>query len=106
MSSMGGVDAQGNKQEPSCTCLTEQGTRYEITQPECRTVARHGQPYNPYKMPSVPPAAMPAAPAVQSSAPSSPSSAIVGYKSGERGDVFPQNPAQTIGGYTGPTTTL
>lgn len=49
MSSMGGRGADGKHREPSCTCLTEQGTRYELTQPECRTVARHGQPYNPYK---------------------------------------------------------
>lgn len=106
MSSMGGIDAQGNKQDPSCTCLTEQGTRYEITQPECRTVARHGQPYNPYKMPAVQPAAMSAMPAVDAVAAPGPSSAVVGYKPGQRADVFPQNPAKTIGGYTPPTSTL
>lgn len=48
-SSGGGVDAQGEDRGPSCTCLTEQGTRYEIPEPQCRTVARHGMPYNPYR---------------------------------------------------------
>jgi len=49
MSSLAGEDADGQQREPSCTCLTEQGTRYELSQPECRTVARHGMPYNPYR---------------------------------------------------------
>ncbi|PZU29333.1 MAG: hypothetical protein DI584_03115 [Stenotrophomonas sp.] len=31
---------------------------------------------------------------------------VIGYTPGERGDVFPQNPAKTISGYTPPTTTL
>lgn len=29
--------------------MTEQGTRYDLSQPECRTLARHGPAYNPYK---------------------------------------------------------
>lgn len=49
MSSLEGRAADGSRLDASCTCLTEQGTRYELSQPECRTVARHGQPYNPYK---------------------------------------------------------
>lgn len=49
MSSLGGADAYGNHSEPSCTCLTEQGTRYELSQPECRTLARYGSVYNPYR---------------------------------------------------------
>ncbi len=48
MSSMGGVNAQGKHAEPSCTCLTEQGTSYELDQPTCRFVARRGQ-YEPYR---------------------------------------------------------
>ena len=49
MSSPGGEAADGSYKEPSCTCLTEQGTRYTLSQPECRTVARYGTPYNPYR---------------------------------------------------------
>lgn len=49
MSSPGGEAADGSYKEPSCTCLTEQGTRYQLSQPECRTVARHGMEYNPYR---------------------------------------------------------
>lgn len=45
----GGLDAQGEERGPSCTCLTEQGTKYDISEPECRRVARWGQPYNPYR---------------------------------------------------------
>lgn len=29
--------------------MTEQATRYEISQPECRRIARQGPIYNPYK---------------------------------------------------------
>lgn len=35
----------------SCTCLTEQGTRYEMQAGICRHLARHGAPYNPFKQP-------------------------------------------------------
>lgn len=49
MSSPGGTDAQGEFKGPSCTCLTEQGTAYDIGEPECRRVARFGMPYNPYR---------------------------------------------------------
>ncbi len=52
MSGMDGLDAYGDRKEASCTCLTEQGTKYEISQPECRTLARFGPPYNPYKAPA------------------------------------------------------
>lgn len=48
MSSMGGQNAQGKDAEPSCTCLTEQGTNYVIDEPTCRFVARRGQ-YEPYR---------------------------------------------------------
>ncbi|MEN5370361.1 zonular occludens toxin domain-containing protein [Luteimonas sp. TWI406] len=49
MSSSGGIDANGKRKGPSCGCLTEQGTRYELGPAECRTVARDGMPYNPYR---------------------------------------------------------
>lgn len=49
MSSMAGNDGNGNYREASCTCVTEQGTAYDITQPECRTLARYGPVYNPYR---------------------------------------------------------
>ncbi len=49
LSSMPGEDAQGYNGEPTCTCVTEQGTLYRISQPECRTVARRGPVYNPYR---------------------------------------------------------
>ncbi|UXB38958.1 zonular occludens toxin domain-containing protein [Stenotrophomonas maltophilia] len=49
MSSLEGLDAQGVHQEASCRCLTEQGTAYDLSQPECRTIARNGPVYNPYR---------------------------------------------------------
>ncbi|WP_149193474.1 zonular occludens toxin domain-containing protein [Luteimonas suaedae] len=49
MSGEGGVDANGEWREAGCTCLTEQGTQYDIGQGECRRVARRGMPYNPYR---------------------------------------------------------
>lgn len=48
MSSLSGVNAQGMQVEPTCTCVTEQGTNYELDQPTCRFVARRGQ-YEPYR---------------------------------------------------------
>ncbi len=49
MSSQSGRDGQGRQTEGGCTCMTEQGTAYDISQPECRTIARYGGVYNPYK---------------------------------------------------------
>lgn len=48
-----GIDAEGQVQPASCTCMTEQGTRYYIRADDggglCRAVARHGPSYNPYR---------------------------------------------------------
>ena len=49
MSSLEGLDAQGVRQEGGCRCLTEQGTTYDLSEPECRTLARNGPVYNPYR---------------------------------------------------------
>jgi zona occludens toxin len=48
-SSEAGSDANGEWKEASCTCLTEQSTRYDISQGECRRLAKQGGVYNPYK---------------------------------------------------------
>ena len=50
MSSKPGKDANGDHSEGSCTCLTEQATTYDISEPECRRLAARGQVYNPYRV--------------------------------------------------------
>lgn len=52
----------------SCSCVTEQGTRYVIPEAQCRALARWGPPYNPFKAPTVAPAQV-AASGVQGPAP-------------------------------------
>jgi hypothetical protein len=47
MSSLGGENGLGGHDEPSCNCVTEQGSRYDLDEPTCRYVARRGQ-YEPY----------------------------------------------------------
>lgn len=64
MSSSNGVDANGDHTDGSCTCLTEQGTSYDLSDGECRRIARMGQVYNPYRVVSmqvqgIPPAPVP-----------------------------------------------
>lgn len=49
MASGPGRNAAGEWQEGGCHCVTEQGTRYDIGEGECRRVARWGMPYNPYR---------------------------------------------------------
>lgn len=44
---MSSVPTASDPREASCTCMTEQGTRYDLPQPMCRTLARNGAPYNP-----------------------------------------------------------
>lgn len=66
---MSSQPAEGDSGESSCSCMTEQGTRYELSLPECRRVARHGTPYNPYKQPPAFPAAAPGPMPAQAPAP-------------------------------------
>ncbi|WP_313242389.1 zonular occludens toxin domain-containing protein [Stenotrophomonas sp.] len=47
MSTGAGADGAGVIREPSCSCLTEQGTRYEMGFAECTHIARSGQ-YEPF----------------------------------------------------------
>lgn len=50
MASGAGEDATGKHVDASCSCLTEQGTSYDISDGECRRIARRGQVYNPYRV--------------------------------------------------------
>lgn len=50
MASSAGLDGSGAySYEDQCTCMTEQGTRYDIADGECRRIARQGPVYNPYR---------------------------------------------------------
>lgn len=44
-----GLDADDNRQEESCRCVTEQNTAYTISYGECMRIARDGPIYNPYR---------------------------------------------------------
>jgi len=49
MSTGAGEDVNGDHRDASCRCVTEQGTRYEAPDAECRKMARNGPMYNPFK---------------------------------------------------------
>lgn len=49
MSSKPGSDANGDEQDFSCTCLTEQSTVVDMDMPSCLKLARRGGEYNPYR---------------------------------------------------------
>lgn len=49
MASGPGRNGSGEVTQGGCHCVTEQGTRYELGEGECRRVARYGTPYNPYR---------------------------------------------------------
>lgn len=51
MASGAGSDAQGEYREAGCSCKTEQGTAYKMTELQCAQVARAGGMYNPYREP-------------------------------------------------------
>jgi len=107
MSSNPGPDAAGNDVEHTCTCLTEQGSYYEMELHTCRHVARRGQPYNPYRerrdqQQQVP--VQPAQPLVQGGAPMVPG-VVVGRRKQAMG-TFPESPSYTTSTATPPTTTL
>lgn len=48
ISSGAGMDGVGKYRKPSCTCLTEQGTRYDMEFSQCEIVAKDGQ-YEPFR---------------------------------------------------------
>jgi zona occludens toxin len=48
-STQAGEDASGEWQPASCSCRTEQGTKYGLDESQCRTLAKEGPVYNPYK---------------------------------------------------------
>ena len=109
LSSMAGEDGEGKWQDFSCTCLTEQGTAYDISQGECRTLARQGPVYNPYKRQQREDAGSPSEspPAPVAHAGMAPAGTVVDYRPGSRGDIFPRSPGYDAGQtYTGPTTGL
>lgn len=43
--------ASGHDGSDGCSCMTEQATRYDMDLDKCLTLARHGEPYNPFKPP-------------------------------------------------------
>lgn len=49
MESGAGVDALGEHQPPSVTCITEQGTPYALDEKAARMLARRGEVYNPFR---------------------------------------------------------
>ncbi|WP_422506151.1 zonular occludens toxin domain-containing protein [Stenotrophomonas sp. GZD-301] len=101
ISSTEGQDGLGNRAEGSCTCLTEQGTRYDLSQPECRTIARYGPIYNPYKQKSDlqrGPASQQLAPVQPSQIPpASPSGAIISVADRPM-STFPESRQNRYGG--------
>lgn len=51
ISSKAGLDAQGKHKAASVTCLTEQGTKYNMAVGMALRIARDGPMYNPFKAP-------------------------------------------------------
>ena len=99
---MSSMPVPGDDREASCTCITEQGTKYDISQPECRTLARFGPVYNPYKAPkaemaTAAPMAAPAASA--SSAAAGVPGSVIGRSPRAHG-TFPENAAYESQSYS------
>ncbi|PPU70477.1 hypothetical protein XhhCFBP4925_23300 [Xanthomonas hortorum pv. hederae] len=105
MSSLAGTDALGKHRDASCSCMTEQGTKYEISQPECRTVARNSTPYNPYKPASVAPALQvaPVLPVQPVGSSGSVTGSVISTAPRSQG-TMPESPGYKPQTYTGPTT--
>lgn len=87
MSSQAGVDGQGKHSEGSCHCVTEQNTVYEMSEAECRRVARTGPPYNPYRQTQFNAPVTPVAAVAPSQATQPTASTIKGQQVAEYGDI-------------------
>lgn len=91
-------DAAGVYQQAICTCFMEQGTRYGLSQTECRKMARYGAPYNPYGKRDLGSSSSPAAAAlVAAPAPSATESHVAGtvVEKGCGSRAHSQNPQAT-----------
>lgn len=98
MSSMAGEGGDGEYlSQPSCTCLTEQGTTYDISQAECRTLARRGPIYNPYKQSRPDLGVQGQAPAAMAQS-AAPSSGSIVESQVNKSDVFPRSAGYQPGG--------
>lgn len=75
------ASGEGEGQASSCSCMTEQGTRYAVERKMCLDIARHGTPYNPFKAPTEP-----QAPAAAEAEPEAAPNAVAGVRS-DPGDV-------------------
>lgn len=53
MTSGAGTDANGKHRPAGYTCVTEQGTRYDLPEIRARLMARNGGAYNPFKQPAM-----------------------------------------------------
>lgn len=96
-----------SSEETSCTCLTEQGTRYRVTLTQCRHMARNGPGYNPYLEPLPVERGVGAyAPTESASAPVVGSDAVSAGSRGDRasGDIGPpENAMSAVWGRVTPT---
>lgn len=98
LSSQAGPDDSGEWKDFSCTCLTEQGTAYELGIHECRRIARLGPVYNPYKRVASSDEQKPETGSGQSVKPiGQPAAAVVSSQVVKR-DIFPLNESYKPGG--------
>lgn len=102
MSSRPGLDAEGQHSDFSCTCLTEQSTIYEISQGECRRIARMGAVYNPYRQQREQQQVQ-QQPQQQAHAAVSSPGGVIERRARAQG-TFPESPSKVGDTYTPPTT--
>lgn len=104
-----GEDSSGVFKEASCTCLTEQGTRYRIDRATCQHIAMNGQ-YEPLfneEGSELLGAEQQRAHYENIQRASEPAGAVIGYVPGERAEVFPRSPnTYETSTVVGPTGTL
>jgi zona occludens toxin len=78
ITSPGGFDADGHFKPASHTCVTEQGSRVVMQPESAALLARHGEPYNPFRAPQHESAQGASAPPVELLASADPPQAVNG----------------------------
>lgn len=86
-----------------CRCFSTQGAQIDMGKHECLALLERPLPFNVYHEFKAP---ISAAGASVRSPQGEGGGVVVGYEQGQRGDVFPRNPARTTETFTPPTTTL
>lgn len=93
------------KSDRGCRCFDVEGLQLDQSRFECERMVENPLPINIYHQYASPQGGAPSEPSRHASSDSQ-AGVVVGFKTGERGEIFPRSPGYTAESWTAPTDTL